>query len=261
MSMKNIAAIAVLFSCLCKAIAGETVACMPYHWRNVFIGGGGFVTGLITQPQTGDNFYARTDVGGAYRWDAVARRWLPLTDSFAAVDFTGIESVALDPKDTNCVYLAAGLYSGSRAAIFRSDNQGRTWQRTEVPFKMGGNESGRFNGERLVVNPNDGNILFFGSRRDGLWKSPDRGETWSRVTTFPTIENPSRHPPGAGLARAPLASSACCMTERPFTRRFRQAGRIFSAAPTEAIPGSRCRTNPPVCAPTTSSGRPTERCI
>ena len=188
--MKNIAAIAVLFGCLCKAFAGETVASVPYHWRNVSIGGGGFVTGLITQPQAGDILYARTDVGGAYRRDAAARRWIPLTDSFAAMDFTGIESLALDPQDPFCVYLAAGIYSGSRAAIFRSDNQGRTWQRTEVPFKMGGNEPGRFNGERLVVNPKDDRILFFGSRRDGLWKSPDRGATWSQVTAFPTIEEP-----------------------------------------------------------------------
>jgi photosystem II stability/assembly factor-like uncharacterized protein len=188
--MRHIAAIAVLSGCLFKAFAGETVASVPYHWRNVVIGGGGFVTGLITHPQGGNLFYARTDVGGAYRWDAPARRWIPVTDSFDAVDFTGIESLALDPNDTSRVYLAAGIYAGSRAAIFRSDNQGRTWQRAEVPFKMGGNETGRFNGERLVVNPKDGNILFFGSRRDGLWKSADRGATWSRVNSFPNVEEP-----------------------------------------------------------------------
>jgi hypothetical protein len=50
---------------------------------------------------------------------------------------------------------------------------------------MGGNEAGRFNGERLAVDPNDGDILFFGSRRDGLWKSIDRGTTWRKVEGFP----------------------------------------------------------------------------
>lgn len=188
--MRNIAAIAVLLGGLFTAFAGEAVASVPYHWRNVFIGGGGFVTGLIPHPQNGNIFYARTDVGGAYRWDATARRWIPITDSFDVADFTGIESLALDPNDTNRVYLAAGTYSGGRAAVFRSDNQGRTWERTEVPFKMGGNEPGRFNGERLEVNPNDGNILFFGSRRGGLWKSTDRGVTWNRVAAFPKVEEP-----------------------------------------------------------------------
>ena len=124
-------------------------------------------------------------MGGAYRWDDSAQRWIPLTDGMGDVDFTGIESLAVDPSDPNRVYLAAGIYSRGKAAILRSADQGRTWQRTDVPFKMGGNEAGRFNGERLAVDPNDGAILFFGSRRDGLWKSADRGATWQKVETFP----------------------------------------------------------------------------
>lgn len=159
----------------------------PYAWRNVVIGGGGFVTGIITHPRQKGLMYARTDVGGAYRWDDSAQRWIPLTDGIGDVDFTGIESLAVDPSDPNRVYLAAGIYSRGKAAILRSADQGRTWLRTDVPFKMGGNESGRFNGERLAVDPNDGAILFFGSRRDGLWKSADRGATWQKVEGFPDI--------------------------------------------------------------------------
>ena len=168
--------------------SGDQPASQPYSWQNVVIGGGGFVTGLIAHPQARDLIYARTDVGGAYRWDDAVLRWIPITDSFSGVDFTGIESLALDPSDTNRVYLAAGIYESSKAAIFRSDDQGRTWQRTEVPFKMGGNETGRFNGERLAVDPNSGNNLFFGSRRNGLWKSSDRGVTWNMVESFPAME-------------------------------------------------------------------------
>src|ERR1017187_5613887 len=52
---------------------------------------------------------------------------------------------------------------------------------------MGGNETGRFNGERLAVDPNDGEILFFGSRAAGLWKSGDRGVTWLKVGGFPNV--------------------------------------------------------------------------
>lgn len=157
----------------------------PYAWRNVVIGGGGFVPGIITHPRQKNLMYARTDVGGAYRWDDSAQRWIPLTDGIGDMDFTGIESLAVDPADPNRVYLAAGIYSRGKAAILRSADQGRTWLQTDVPFKMGGNEAGRFNGERLAVDPNDGNILFFGSRRDGLWKSADRGATWQKVADFP----------------------------------------------------------------------------
>ncbi len=209
--MKNIAAIAVL--CGGLFLASESVADSPYQWHNVVIDGGGFVTSLIMHPMAKGLLYARTDVGGAFRWEAPARRWVPLTDSFSGMDFTGIESLALDPNDTNRVYLAAGIYENTRAAIFRSDDQGRAWQRTDVPFKMGGNESGRFNGERLAVDPLDGNILFFGSRHDGLWKSSDRAVTWTHVPGFPQI-NPAPDSDGPGPGSSPVGI-VCVLFDTP----------------------------------------------
>jgi photosystem II stability/assembly factor-like uncharacterized protein len=161
----------------------------PYVWQNVIIGGGGFVTGIIMHPLEKGLMYARTDVGGAYRWDSTAGKWIPITDwiGMADVNLTGIESLAVDPSDVNRVYLAAGTYNNGGAAILRSTDQGKTFARTDVPFKMGGNEAGRFNGERLAVDPNDGKILFFGSRHDGLWRSEDRGTTWKKVESFPNF--------------------------------------------------------------------------
>lgn len=161
-----------------------------YSWHNVVIGGGGFVTGIVFHPRQKGLMYARTDVGGAYRWDDAAQHWVPLTDWIGAADvnLTGIESLAVDPADPERVYLAAGTYTRGKAAILRSDDKGRTFQRTDVPFTMGANETGRFNGERLAVDPNQGRILFFGSRRDGLWKSVDRGVTWQNVAGFPGLK-------------------------------------------------------------------------
>ncbi|HEX3358429.1 MAG TPA: xyloglucanase [Tepidisphaeraceae bacterium] len=173
----------------------------PYTWKPVPIVGGGFVTGIITHPKQKDLIYIRTDVGGAYRWDANTKRWLPITDWIDANHWsdTGIESIAVDPNDPNRVYMAVGTYVTNWApitgAILRSDDQGKTWQRTDLPFKNGGNEPGRSMGERLIVDPSDGNVLFFGSRAAGLWKSIDRAATWKHVESFPAI------------ATAPSASS------------------------------------------------------
>ena len=164
----------------------------PYTWNSVAIGGGGFVTGLVFHPKEKGLAYARTDVGGAYRWDVAANRWEPLTDWIDAEDsnLLGIESIAVDPSDPERVFLAAGTYLNDNAgngAILRSQDRGRTFQRANLPFKLGGNEMGRGNGERLAVDPNDGRVLFFGSRAKGLWRSQDGGAGWSQVRSFPAV--------------------------------------------------------------------------
>jgi hypothetical protein len=176
----------------CLATHALAADAPTYQWNNVAIGGGGFVTGLVFHPQEKGLAYARTDVGGAYRWDAVANRWEPLTDWISADDsnLLGIESIAVDPSDSERVYLAAGTYLNERVgngAILRSQDRGRSFQRADLPFKLGGNEMGRGNGERLAVDPNDGRVLFFGSRGKGLWRSQDGGAGWTQVKTFPAV--------------------------------------------------------------------------
>lgn len=129
-------------------------------------------------------------MGGAYRWNDAIQRWEPLLDwlSYEDVNLMGVESIALDPKDANKLYLACGTYTrNTNAAILRSGDRGKTFQRTQVPFTMGGNENGRGNGERLAVDPNNGKVLYFGSRMSGLWKSMDGAVTWSRVESFPDV--------------------------------------------------------------------------
>jgi photosystem II stability/assembly factor-like uncharacterized protein len=161
------------------------VSQVPYQWKNVTVGAGGFAPNIIFSRVEKDLAYLRTDMGGAYRWDQTLERWLPLQDGMTESGYFGIESLAPDPKDANVVYVAAGMYRHEQAAILRSADRGRTWSATEVPFRMGGNENGRGMGERLAVDPNETSILYFGSRNDGLMHSTDRGASWSKVGSFP----------------------------------------------------------------------------
>jgi len=165
-------------------------ASVPYTWKSVQIVGGGFVDGFVFHPTAKDVLYARTDIGGAYRRDPKTRRWEPMLDwvPYADLNLMGVESIAVDPSDPGKVYLACGTYTAPEVpdgAILRSSDQGRTFERSNVPIKFGGNEAGRGNGERMAVDPNDGRILFLGTRHAGLWKSTDGAVTWNKVTTFP----------------------------------------------------------------------------
>jgi len=163
-----------------------------YRWKSVQIHGGGFVDGIIYHPTEKGLLYCRTDMGGAYKWNNNLNQWQPLMDwvTYNNNNLMGVESIALDPTDPNRLYMACGTYTGSPGpnAILVSNDRGSTFKRVDVPFRMGGNENGRGNGERMAVDPNDGNIIYMGTRIDGLWKSEDKGNHWSHVEGIAPIQ-------------------------------------------------------------------------
>jgi hypothetical protein len=160
----------------------------------VKFGGGGYVTGLIFHPTSANVLYARTDIGGAYRWDQATSSWIPITDGlgFSGGEsfYHGIESIALDPNNDQLVYMAAGMYNSADATarLYISSDRGDHWTHVNLPFSTGGNNSGRAMGERMMVDPNKPSILFYGSRTAGLWKSADSGQTWAQVTSLSAVK-------------------------------------------------------------------------
>jgi photosystem II stability/assembly factor-like uncharacterized protein len=168
-----------------RAFAQQTSA---YKFKSVSIMGGGYVTGVVYSPIKKDLIYARTDMGGAYRWNVQDSSWVAITDMFSRLDWNwyGIESIAPDPVDTNTVYMAVGTYvATSGGCILKSTNRGETWTKISIPSYMGANDMGRGMGERLAIDPNNNQILYFASRTNGLLKSSNAGQSWSKVSDFP----------------------------------------------------------------------------
>ena len=175
------------FTSSVKAAASSALAA---SWSAVKWGGGGYVTGTIYHPVNSSLLYARTDVGGAYRWNATNSTWTPITDGlgFGAGEgqYHGVESIALDPNNDQLVYMMTGdtVSQDAHGRIYISSDRGNTWTHYDLPFAVGGNDNARAYGERLAVDPQNPSTLMFGSRKAGIWKSTDSGHTWSQVTSF-----------------------------------------------------------------------------
>ena len=183
---RPIAIFAVLSSCVLSAFSQSY---QKHIFKTVPFGGGGCVTGIVTCPTKKNLIFARTDVGGVWRWVESTKSWKSLHFAAPRPGMLCVESLAIDPSSPNRIYCVAGqgYFDSGATTLMRSLDYGESWELVDVTshFKANGNATGKGTGERLRVDPNKGNILYFGSRTTGLWKSIDCGSTWSKVGTFP----------------------------------------------------------------------------
>ena len=115
----------------------QAAAADPYTLKNVQIDGGGFVPGIIFNQTQQNLIYARTDIGGAYRWDQASQP-LDRRCSTGSAGTTGATTAWSASPPTRCdpnkVYVAVGMYTNSwdpnNGAILRSSDKGATWQTT-----------------------------------------------------------------------------------------------------------------------------------
>ncbi|MBI4882707.1 MAG: hypothetical protein HY826_01480 [Actinobacteria bacterium] len=167
-----------------------------YIWQTMPVGAGGFVTGIVASDGPGGEIYARTDVGGAYRWEPTDERWQQLLDATSVPDVGpgdvhSVDSIAVAPSLGSRVYLALGNdnnpgVDGVLAATGRilvSDDGGSTWRTPARRWFISGNQRFRIGSERLAVNPANPDHVLFGSSREGLFQSFDAGANWEQVPT------------------------------------------------------------------------------
>lgn len=157
---------------------------VQYTYNSLSVPGGGFVTGFVFHPCTPDILYARTDIGGVYRFCFEDGRWQPLCNSFTEFQhhLTQPLSIALDKDRANMLYAMCGDLrkgaAGGRASLLISEDYGETFTEKPVPFCCNGNSPARSTAERLAYK--DGK-LYFGSQGDGLWLSEDNGDSWKKL--------------------------------------------------------------------------------
>ncbi len=170
-----------------------------YEWSNVRIGGGGFVSGIITSKSEQGLIYARTDVGGAYSWNHESKEWIPLLDWVSAdqLGYLGVESLATDFSSPQNLYMLVGTsyFNNGRSAILKSDDYGNSFTIVDVTsqFRSHGNDMGRQTGEKLQVDPNNSNILYCGTKHNGIFQSTDAALTWTRLAGLDVTTTPNQN--------------------------------------------------------------------
>lgn len=189
-SRRQIMASGLALSLIGFGARAQVVRQDSFNWMQVPFGGGGFVDGFLYHPKEKGLLYARTDIGGAYRFDSAKKRWSPLLDHLGPDEheLMGVLAMAVDPNDANRLYLACGEYLHQWAqdgAVMCSQDRGKTWKKTSLGagVRFGGNSDGRGTGERLAVDPNASNIIFAGTSQNGLFKSTDYGQGFSKIAS------------------------------------------------------------------------------
>lgn len=174
--------------------AGEAAVIEPpepvtYTWQQRPVSGGGWVKGIEVHA-SGAVEIARTDVGGAYRYNRGAARWeqMVLADAVTNRDIGDyfVESAVISPSDPNRIYLTAGqsFESGERGRLLASTDGGLTWTPADHGFQVHGNGESRYGGERIAVHPTNPDEVWVGDTA-GLWRSLDGGATFDAVASLP----------------------------------------------------------------------------
>jgi hypothetical protein len=204
-----------------------------YLFKPVRIGAGGWMRGMAVSPSDATRRYARGDVDNVYRWDDSAQQWFPtkilggLPSAFTAAPVNGGGgAIAIDPQNPDHVLVVYTLGGSNDLGnfwnlnVYYSTDGAKTFKPANL--SLNGTLSQETSGERLAIDPNNGDVAYLGppgaaGATDGFYRSTDGGITWNQVTggglpvTTPTVRYEfalPRFDSGSGTVSANGATSS-----------------------------------------------------
>jgi hypothetical protein len=142
-------------------------------------GGAGRVNAIRPQPGSSTIFYACAPAGGLWKTTDAGASWNVMNTDY--LDAIGATDVAIDPSNSNIIYLATGdgdagdIYS---IGILKSTDGGTTWAATGLNWNV---TQGRMI-NRLLIHPTNSNILLAATSL-GVYKSINAGASWVLATS------------------------------------------------------------------------------
>jgi photosystem II stability/assembly factor-like uncharacterized protein len=161
--------------------AGQ-VSTVPGSFTQLDFDCGGYVSGFAAHAS--GRVYCKANVGGLYRSDDHGKSWRWLSADMPGVASQMPQGLAVMPSNPDVVIQSTGtsyVQSDPSRGIWKSQDGGATWRQTLSGVNFSGNDEAQYGGPSLVSMPDDERELWTISRGDGLWKSMDSGDTWSRV--------------------------------------------------------------------------------
>ena len=141
----------------------------------------GRMTAIALHPTDSNLIYLGGANGGVWRTTDGGTTWESRSDFEGSL---AIGALLLDPLDPNTLWAGTGEGNLSRsmpwgAGFLKSTDGALTWKLTALPVPD------QWGVRRLDLDPVDHKTMFAAANH-GLWKSPDRGETWSLVPDLPS---------------------------------------------------------------------------
>jgi len=133
--------------------------------------GSGRVNCIVEDPNDPNTLFIGAPAGGVWKSTNGGNTWTPLGDELSVI---GVSGIAIDPNNSNIIYLATGDSDGGDTysiGVLKSIDGGLSWV-----------SAGTVTGEttKLIIDPSNSNVIYLATS-SGVYKTSDAGSSWNNI--------------------------------------------------------------------------------